>query len=194
MATHWQLFSVSSPHLEDFLIPMEKYESLVFVLTLSLLIGSVRTYVNNRRHWYGVILLPIVLMWHIPNLLMISIIYIKIMNITASNALKPYIVLISFLAALIAELLPHLVLHSRLPDWAVSRQIAMQKKKTVDELETNPLSRKIVQDAILTADELNRQRKTRLLRNISPPPTRGEIFQIIDEVGLSHMMKMLPRT
>lgn len=173
---------------------MSEHLSLYIVLAMTIIYGWIRAYSRYSRDWCGIRLLPRVLFQASPGMFLICLIYIELMHVLAFHEFQRYFVLISFAAAAGAEYMAGRTLH-KIPQanaapLTVATQIARKKIQLADKLEASGRCSETIINAISTSD-LSARRKRSMIQRLQSPPTREQIFTVINEVGVAHIKVMV---
>jgi hypothetical protein len=181
-------YAVVPIHLYYEKAAMSDHFSLVVALLMTLLYGWCKIRSQHEPDWCGLVLFPRVLLQLCPALLAVFAVYVEIVHVLHFPRLSQYFVLISLTAATIADYFSSRFLREVLGiTTAVSSTIAQYKIETTDHLESSPeCSATILKNAITTS-RLPSRRRNALCRGLGNPPTREQIFKIIDAVGLAHI-------
>jgi hypothetical protein len=174
---------------------------LLGVVVLSTIISGFNTYRRYSRDWCGIRLVPSILLQNTPPLLVIIIVYFHLVHILRLDMFRRYDVLIYLPAALFADFLTGRLLRpqapqlskttvEKLPALPVTRRITRKKLSVADRLSAKPDARQTLENAIETSD-LGQRGKAALLKKLTQPPTKAQIFDVMNKVGLAHLKLMV---
>jgi len=180
---------------------MNEHVSFLLVLLPAIAIGFMNDYSRCQKDWYGIRLIPGLLVARLPGVVLPTLVYLHFIHAFPTLlaftglALKPYAVLLYALAAFISEYLGkralrHSELRNKLP-LSLGRAITRTKVEIADRLPSIPAAKEILIDALQTSDEVNNSKKSSWIKRLSNPPTREQIMKIINLVGLAHMKTVL---
>lgn len=170
---------------------MAGHASLCSALFLTVLYIWCITKSKYQRDWCGSRLIPGIITQSLPSLIIITGLYFEISALAKVEFLRRYWLLISFVAVIAAEY----VTRRMFRDWqglaiTVDSKIAQKKVEVADRLENDPRSRTILENALNTYG-LAVRTKQALIRQLGNPPTRQQIFRVIETVGLAHIKTLI---
>lgn len=185
-------------------LTFEDHEAFIPIVLITLLSGAFTTYIRNQRDWCGYRLIPNIILQQFFVVLLMALVYYKFLLGLAAIPLPLYVrQLIGFVLAFFApyltfELVRRMVpkskkrdKHPSLFDLPVELQIARKKISVVNELEKCANLSTLLSNAI-SSSRLDRREKGTLLKKVAGSPTRADIFDVMDKVGLKILKTMVP--